>query len=272
MSIDGALALASLLTCAALWLLSRKWCLPHAASAVIILCSGIGAFSAGSLMAIVGSRTTSAIVVGLICQVFLFTGLLAWLFYRDPERTCVANPLAVVAPADGKIVYIRRVPGGGRVLGEKDGEEILFDELADAFSGERGIWLVGTSMVFTDVHVNRAPIEGTVTLVRRTPGRFLSLRRPEARSLNERASTIVSNGSFDVAVIQIASRLVRRIVSYVNEGECVEQGQRIGKIRFGSQVDLAVPIREEMKLQVNVGDRVVAGETVVCTWAQGLHS
>jgi phosphatidylserine decarboxylase len=268
MTHDGVLALASSITGGALWLLSRKWRLPHPASALVIFCSGIGAFSAGSLMLVAGLATSPAIATGVICQFALFMGSLMWLFYRDPERICAANPLAVVAPADGSIIYIKLVPRASQLMGEKGGHEVLFDELTEAFADKGDIWLVGTSMVFTDVHVNRAPIEGIITLRRCIAGRFLSLRVPEARSVNERASMIISSGSLDVAVIQIASRLVRRIVPYVDVGQRVKQGQRIGMIRFGSQVDLVIPIREDMKLRVNVGDRVVAGETILCTWQE----
>jgi phosphatidylserine decarboxylase len=266
MSVDGATVPGCILTCAALCLLSRKWCLPHGASVLIILCSGIGGLLAGNLLLMSGLERLLALAIGVAAQIVVFVGLLLWRFYRDPERTCAENPRGILAPADGQIIYIKRVEDAPRSRGEKGGHEDPYDELAQVLADEGAAWLIGTSMSFTDVHVNRAPIEGTIKLSRHVPGRFLSLRVPEARSVNERASTVISNGSLHVAVIQIASRIVRQIVCYFDVGETVKQGQRIGMIRFGSQVDLVIPIHGEMKVLVEVGDRVIGGETVVCSW------
>jgi phosphatidylserine decarboxylase len=119
-------------------------------------------------------------------------------------------------------------------------------------------------MVFTDVHVNRSPISGTVALVHHRPGRFLSLRQTQALDVNERQTMVIGNGVYQVGLVQIASRLVRQIVSYVAPGDALESGQRIGMIRFGSQVDLFVPVAVAPALEVAVGDRTIAGETIIC--------
>ena len=126
-------------------------------------------------------------------------------------------------------------------------------------------YLVGISMHLLNVHVNRAPMAGEVTSLIHTPGQFMSLKRPEAATANERMTTVLESGEIRVAVVQIASRLVRRIVSYIDRGQDVALGQRIGMIRFGSQVDVIVPRRDDVRLAVEVGDIVRAGVSVLGT-------
>jgi phosphatidylserine decarboxylase len=92
------------------------------------------------------------------------------------------------------------------------------------------------------------------------------LRRQESETLNERVTTIIGNGKFSVAIIQIASRLVRRIVSYIKEEDSLEIGQRIGAIVFGSQVDVAIPRLENLKIEVKTGDEVKAGISVIARY------
>ena len=118
-------------------------------------------------------------------------------------------------------------------------------------------------MNLMDVHVNRAPIAGRVRLVTRVPGTFGSLRKPEMAASNERVTTVIETGNLQVAMVQIASRLVRRIAVFVSEGEELGLGQRVGAIRFGSQVDLLLPSERHISLAVEVGDRVLAGRTIV---------
>jgi phosphatidylserine decarboxylase len=125
--------------------------------------------------------------------------------------------------------------------------------------------VIGIGMNFLDVHVNRAPLAGRVSLRQRVPGGFSSLRRPEAAFTNERATTIIERDGFQVAVVQIASRLVRQIVAFVREGDAVTAGQRIGAIRFGSQVDVVLPSLDELQVAVEPGYRVRAGESVLAT-------
>jgi phosphatidylserine decarboxylase len=118
-------------------------------------------------------------------------------------------------------------------------------------------------MSFLDVHVNRSPLSGTIEEARHIPGRFLSLKRPEALTQNERALTVMRVGPHAVGVVQIASRLVRRIVSYVSPGDTVKVGQRIGMIKFGSQVDLILPTELGAQIQCRVGQQVHAGLTII---------
>ena len=99
------------------------------------------------------------------------------------------------------------------------------------------------------------------------PSSIGSLRRPEMEFVNERATTIIEGEALQVAVVQIASRLVRKIFAFVSPGQSVALGQRIGVIRFGSQVDLVLPAREDLRIAVCEGERVRAGESIVATIA-----
>ena len=163
------------------------------------------------------------------------------------------------------MIYIRRLPAGEPLRSTKNGALMTLDELKNSRIGNEPLWQIGISMVFTDVHVNRAPIPGTVRLVHHRPGKFLSLRLEEALDVNERQTLVLAGNEFEIALVQIASRLVRQIVSYVKEGEGLEHAQRIGMIRFGSQVDLFLPTAYCKALDVTVGDKLVAGETKICT-------
>ena len=152
--------------------------------------------------------------------------------YRDPDRVVPDEPGLVLSPADGSVIYIRRLEAGGPLRSEKNGAMIILDEIRDTAFAREALWQVGISMVFTDVHVNRAPIQGILIFVCHKPGKFLSLRREEALNLNERQTLIIENHSEDMQVmlVQIASRLVRQIVAYVQDGQSVDRGQRVGMI------------------------------------------
>ena len=142
------------------------------------------------------------------------------------------------------------------------GKALNLIELARVEICDEG-YLVGIAMHLLNVHVNRAPIAGRVSSLVHTEGAFLSLRRADASSANERVTTVIENHRERIAVVQIASRLVRRIVSYVAEGEHVAAGERIGMIRFGSQVDVIVPMGEGTTVLVRPGDRVRAGVSIL---------
>ena len=122
-------------------------------------------------------------------------------------------------------------------------------------------------MNILNVHVNRSPIEGKIIFHKRTKGKFISLRRQESEILNERVTTVIGNGTLRVGVIQIASRLVRRIVSYVREGDSLDIGQRLGAIVLGSQVDVVIPELENLKMEVKPGDEVKAGVSVIARYS-----
>jgi phosphatidylserine decarboxylase len=190
-------------------------------------------------------------------------GAVAYRFYRDPERTAPAGEHLVVSPADGEVVYVKRSTGGRIPVSTKHGRRLPLHELTGTPVHDGEAVVVGISMSFLDVHVNRSPIAGKVLLQRHFAGRFGSLRNPEMVFANERATTVIEASGFQVAVVQIASRLVRQIVALVTEGQELDVGQRIGIIRFGSQVDLVLPDKPDLQLVVKPGDRVEAGTSVI---------
>ena len=121
-------------------------------------------------------------------------------------------------------------------------------------------------MSFLDVHVTRCPIEGKVTLQKHIEGQFMSLGREEAQFLNARCTTIIEDRSLTLAVVQVASRLVRRVESYLSLGATVTSGQRMGMIRFGSLVAVVLPRRADIQVLVKPGDRVTAGVSILARY------
>jgi phosphatidylserine decarboxylase len=210
------------------------------------------------------SAVVAAPAVWLI-TLALSLGLVAFRFYRDPERMAPNSEGVIVSPSDGTVLYVKESRQGVIPAATKGGREYRVDELTKTTLRHLDAVVVGIGLTMLDDHVNRAPISGRVTVQRRVRGSFGSLRRPEMVFENERATIVIERGSFEIAVVLIASRLVRRILTYVDVGDSVALGQRIGMIRFGSQVDLVVPSTGGLRLQVAPGERVVAGETIVAT-------
>jgi phosphatidylserine decarboxylase len=189
----------------------------------------------------------------------------AWLltiFFRDPERPAPDRDDVIVSPADGRVVYLKPVPPGEIPVARKRGLPAPLRELGGTPLCDTGALAIGISMNLSDVHVNRAPIAGRVHLVERVHGTFGSLRNPEMVRSNARVTTVIGAEDLQIAIVQIASRLVRRIATFASEGDELRLGQRIGAIRFGSQVDVLVP-RTHVRLAVQVGDRLVAGRTII---------
>jgi phosphatidylserine decarboxylase len=187
--------------------------------------------------------------------------ILAYRFYRDPDRVPPATSGAIVSPADGSVIYINHAQAGVLPNGAKGGRPHRVDELTGTPLQVEDAFVVGIAMNFLDVHVNRAPIAGSIVLTRHVPGRFASLKDREMVFENERRTTVIRQSGLEVAVVQIASRLVRQIASFVETGQEVGLGDRIGVIRLGSQVDLVIPATAS--LQVQTGDQVRAGESVI---------
>jgi phosphatidylserine decarboxylase len=184
-------------------------------------------------------------------------------FFRDPDRIPPAKENVILSPADGTILYIKEIQKGEFPFALKGKKEIPLKE----FSGENLIrdrgFQIGIGMNLLNVHVNRAPIGGRVVQIRRIPGGFFSLKKTSSLIENERVLTVIDGGEFRIGVVQIASRLVRRITSYLTAGDEVEIGQRIGMIRFGSQVDLLIPSNGRLRISVKPGDEVKAGVSVI---------
>jgi phosphatidylserine decarboxylase len=162
-------------------------------------------------------------------------------FFRDPERTGERGEHLVIAPADGKVVQIAEV-----------------DE--PAFLKEKAMRISIFMNVF-NVHVNRYPVSGVVRYVQYNQGKFLNAAEDKASLENEQSSVGIEAGSNRVLVRQIAGLIARRIVTYSANGQHVQQGDRMGIIRFGSRVDVFLPATARPR--VKVGDNTFAGVTVV---------
>jgi phosphatidylserine decarboxylase len=245
-------------------LLAWKWQLGVVRTSLVLVAFALPAALAGDLLAgAVAIPSGFRVAVVAFLALLGATALLAYRFYRDPERAAPARDDIVVSPADGEVIYVRESRNNTVPRSTKLGRDYLLKELTKTPLEDGDAVVVGIAMNFADVHVNRAPIAGEIVLRRHFPGRFGSLRRSEAVLENERTTTVIRGRGLEVAVVQIASRLVRQIVSFVDEGERVTLGQRIGVIRLGSQVDLVLPARSVTTLAVDVGDRLRAGESIV---------
>jgi phosphatidylserine decarboxylase len=203
------------------------------------------------------------IISSFILIILVSVSALLIRFFRDPDRIPPKGQNLILSPADGLIKYIKRVERGEIPMSSKRRESVkLSSPLTDIFTDGQG-YLIGIGMTFLDVHVTRTPVNGKLTCFEHIPGKFISLKRDDAPYKNERVIEIVENDKLRVGFIQIASRLVRRIVSYVKLGDELALGQRIGMITFGSQVDIVLPKLEDLKIKVEVGQQVYAGHSII---------
>lgn len=192
------------------------------------------------------------IILALAVAVQVYAGL-AWAaplwvltvfvvqFFRDPIRYIPLTPGSVICPADGRVIAI----------GDVDDPYL-----------KRPAVRVSVFMNVFNVHSNRMPVTGMVQERRYAPGRFVNAALDKASESNERnALWIKAEGEHDVVVVQVAGLIARRILCYVEPGDSVERGERYGFIRFGSRVDLYLPMGS--KLNVALGDKVKAGSDIV---------
>jgi len=182
---------------------------------------------------------------------FLLVGFTVWVaaFFRDPVRTTPRGPNFIVAPADGLITLIAKVPAPTELAGPEG--------LAD---GE--MTRVSIFMSVFDVHINRSPIAGHIRRIAYVPGKFLNADLDKASEDNERQHFLVEGADgVKIGFTQIAGLVARRILSFVREGDNIEAGQRIGMIRFGSRVDVYLPAGTGPR--VLLGQRAIAGETIL---------
>lgn len=181
---------------------------------------------------------------------FLGVLLTLWctLFFRDPPRCTPLSPGLATAPADGRVAIVdRAVPPAE--LGLDDMPRLRISVFMSVF----------------DVHVNRAPVAGTVSRLEHKPGRFLNAEDPASTTENERVSIALAAAAGEVGVVLIAGLVARRIVPFTGVGAAVAAGERIGMIRFGSRVDVYLP--HGAVALVAEGQRAVAGETPIADLA-----
>lgn len=212
-----------------------------------------------------------AAIAAVLCLIFAFLAweTIAWpmgllvicicAFFRDPQRVTPQGERFVVAPADGLVTLIQKVPPP-RELSMDDGH-------GGARLGEAPVTRISIFMSVFDVHINRAPIGGTVRRVVYIPGRFLNADLDKASEENERQHILIERGDgVAIGFTQIAGLIARRIVPFVKPGDMLAAGQRVGLIRFGSRVDVYLP--EGTEARVILGQKIIAGETVLAEIGQ----
>ena len=184
-------------------------------------------------------------------------------FWRTPNRKVNAKNHELVPPADGNVIYIKRIDKSEVPISVKKGLKARLDEITQTDLLLTPCWLIGINMTPFDVHKNCAPIEGEIIMNKHISGKFLSLKEPKAILENERNTLVIKNGNIIVGLVQTASKLVRRIDSYVKEGDNINKGQWFGMIRFGSQVDLIIPASFEVN--VELGQQIFAKSTIIAS-------
>ncbi|MBV6656684.1 MAG: phosphatidylserine decarboxylase [Devosiaceae bacterium] len=176
-------------------------------------------------------------------------GLTLWcvLFFRDPKRITPQDENLVIAPADGRICFVghRRPP-----------PELML--------GDQPMRMVGIFMNVFDVHVNRAPVTGRIERIAYKPGAFVSADLDKASEANERNGFVFETPHGPLAAVQIAGLVARRILTWGEEAQQVQAGERIGMIRFGSRVDVYLP--DVAQVVVGMDQRTVAGETIIAQY------
>jgi phosphatidylserine decarboxylase len=178
--------------------------------------------------------------------IFLILATFLWLlilyFFRDPNRQIEAKPGLVLGPGDGEVVEI---------VSETEGRYLQAEVIR-----------MSMFLDITDVHVQRVPLAGKVTLVQHQPGKFLQAFRPEASEVNEYIAMVTESVGYGrLLTKQIAGILARRCLNYLKPGDEVQTGQRFGLIRFSSRVDLFLP--PTAQILVKVGDKVTGGITPI---------
>lgn len=188
----------------------------------------------------------------LLWQIWWFLGLIgfiatAWCayFFRDPERVIPEREDAIVSPADGKVTFIEEVmpPAEMGLAKEKHRKVSIF-------------------LNVFDVHINRAPCAGRVVGRYYVPGQFLNAELDKSSTENERMNLILERpDNTRIGVVQIAGMVAKRIVCWTKEGEDLQKGERFGLIRFGSRVDVYLPLKADVR--ISLGQHVYGGETIL---------
>jgi phosphatidylserine decarboxylase len=177
----------------------------------------------------------------LLAAILILLGGFIFYFFRDPERMIPADPAAIVSPADGKVVDIA-------------------SEEFDSRSGTR----ISIFLSIWNVHVQRAPVAGRIAEVTYRPGRFYGAYRARASGENEQNVIYMDTPHGILVFKQIAGAIARRVLCWKRKGEMVARGERVGLIRFGSRVDIWLPL--EVEVTVRRGQMVKGGESILAKW------
>lgn len=195
----------------------------------------IGLFAFLALLSAVAGWGLTTILLAALTVFALY-------FFRDPERVLPQGEDVLVCPADGRVIQIDK-------------------EFDDSFLEEQA-YKVSIFMSIFDVHVNRLPFAGTVRKIQYFPGKFYSANTSRGSLENEKCALVLdTDKGMRYAVVQVAGLVARRIVCWAEPGDSIARGRRYGLIRFGSRVDLYLPL--QVQIEVAVGQKVKAGETVL---------
>jgi phosphatidylserine decarboxylase len=196
---------------------------------ILVLLNALASWLAPKFL--LASSLASLALFGLVLQ-----------FFRHPKRDIqVFDNKVIYAPADGKVVVIEEA------------------QEAEYFQDKR--LQVSIFMSPINVHVNRNPVSGKVRYVRHHPGKYLVAWHPKSSTENERTTVVIDNGQVEILLRQIAGALAKRIRNYLQAGQEVEQGSEMGFIKFGSRVDIFLPL--DAKVEVEIGDKVKGNMTVI---------
>ena len=185
----------------------------------------------------------SFFITKIIFLISLFLSIFTLWFFRDPERYFDSQDNQVLSAADGKICFIGEDTAPIETgIGQKMNKVSIF-------------------MNVFNVHVNRSPVSGAIEKIIYKNGKFFNASLDKASEHNERNSIIIKNNDEKIIVVQIAGLIARRILSFISENDIMAKGERIGLIRFGSRVDIYLPLNYQIK--VNQNDIVTAGKTII---------
>jgi phosphatidylserine decarboxylase len=199
----------------------------------------------GAILVSIGHWIGNPIIFYLFSVIALFVLIVIIQFFRSPSRNWNKNDKAIIAPADGKVVVIEEV------------EETEFLK--------KKVRQISIFMSPINVHVNRYPIAGEVVYAKYHPGKFLVAWHPKSSTENERTSVAVLNDNGKTILFrQIAGALARRIVMYAKEGDTAKQTDQFGFIKFGSRVDIFIPL--DAKVNVKMDEVVKGGITEIASW------
>lgn len=222
------------------------------------------------------------LVIVVLCGMYFLRNI--W-FYRDPKREAPAREGIVVSPADGKVIYIRKI-SKGKVISEKLGERIELSEITKEKlgGGPKNGWLIGIYMSPLDVHYNYSPIAAQVEEIVHTQApvnlpmvdlweyiKLVYLRRAvdlfakRFHFVNERNTIFLKNQHLSVIVVEIADKFVNKINCFVGEGDRLKIGDKLSFIERGSQADVVI-FEEDIEIKVHFGDQVYGGETVLAEY------
>jgi phosphatidylserine decarboxylase len=200
------------------------------------------------LASLIPSTGVRVVVCLLALGLAVMAGLVAW-FFRNPRREIPIGAGLVVSPADGKVVSVEEIP-------------------ADEFSGGPAI-RIGIFLSIFNVHINRSPIRSRVIGLRYRPGKMLNALRPESARENERLEVRIEGDDAPyrrMTVCQITGQFARRIVCWVKPGDVLDGGAQFGMIKLGSRTELVLPCETGLEITVKVGEKVLAGSTIVARY------